>query len=194
MKTILLSCSLAFIVSAALVFGGIQPPAQQARAETAVSKAPQAPEKQEMVNDPTLQPTAQIDVPAPVQAPIQPTARQQQMKDAGIAEDQWDAAENIITRESGWCTMKWEGEFGACPSYHGVPGTGGYGLCQSTPGNKMASEGDGWETDPIKQLQWCNKYAQQYGGWNQAKIFRDCTGWCYSPRTNTTVFKRTTWF
>lgn len=194
MKTILLSCSLALIIAVTLVFGGIEPPAQQAHAETTVSKALQEPEKTKTVNEPSPTPTAPVTINTPVPEPIQLTDRQQVMKDAGIAEDQWASAENIINLESGWCPTKWEGEYGACPTYHGIPGSGGYGLCQSTPAGKMAVEGEGWETDTVKQLQWCNSYAQGYGGWNQAKAFRDCTGYCFSPRTNSTVFKRTTWF
>ncbi len=47
--------------------------------------------------------------------------------------------------------------------------SGAYGLCQSLPGNKMASAGADWATNPTTQLAWCNSYAiARYGGWPQA--------------------------
>ena len=47
----------------------------------------------------------------------------------------------------------------------------GYGLCQATPGYKMASAGSDWETNPITQLRWCNSYADNtYGSWYNAYI------------------------
>ncbi|MEI9914097.1 MAG: hypothetical protein WDN66_03915 [Candidatus Saccharibacteria bacterium] len=47
----------------------------------------------------------------------------------------------------------------------------GYGLCQATPGYKMASAGSDWATDPITQLKWCNGYAvSRYGGWYNAYV------------------------
>ncbi|MGI0134660.1 MAG: lytic transglycosylase domain-containing protein, partial [Candidatus Micrarchaeaceae archaeon] len=60
--------------------------------------------------------------------------------------------------------------YGGCPAYAGyVPGYGGYGLCQATPGIKMSSAGSGWATNPVTQLLWCSGYAQsRYGGWYNA--------------------------
>ncbi|MET1033255.1 MAG: ubiquitin-like domain-containing protein [Candidatus Saccharimonadales bacterium] len=108
------------------------------------------------------------------------------MAAAGIASSDYAYADYIITRESGWCHTKWQGEFGNCPAYHGTPtsaGTG-YGLCQSTPGYKMASAGADWGNNPITQLKWCDGYAKgrtfgSYGkGWYAAyRYWQDNSHW-----------------
>jgi hypothetical protein len=90
---------------------------------------------------------------------------------AGISPDQYQYADYIISHESGWCTTKWQGQYGTCPVYHGTPTSPyvGYGLCQATPGYKMASAGDDWATNPITQLKWCTGYANgRYGSWYNA--------------------------
>ncbi len=92
---------------------------------------------------------------------------------AGIAPSDYQYADYIISHESGWCPTKWQGEYGGCPVYHGTPTSPyvGYGLCQSTPGSKMAAAGADWATNPITQLEWCNSYAvNKYGGWYNAYI------------------------
>lgn len=88
---------------------------------------------------------------------------------AGISPSDYTYADYIISHESGWCPTKAQGEH-YCPS---VPDnqftSGGYGLCQATPGSKMASAGADWATNPITQLKWCSGYAQsRYGGWYAA--------------------------
>lgn len=89
---------------------------------------------------------------------------------AGIAPGDYQYADYIISHESGWCPTKAQGQWGGCPPYAGyVPATGGYGLCQSTPGSKMASAGADWATNPVTQLRWCSGYAKsRYGGWAAA--------------------------
>lgn len=92
---------------------------------------------------------------------------------AGISADQYQYADYIISHESGWCPTKWQGEVGTCPVYHGAPTSSytGYGLCQATPGYKMASAGDDWATNPITQLKWCTGYANgRYGSWYNAYL------------------------
>ncbi len=86
---------------------------------------------------------------------------------AGIAPGDYQYADYIISHESGWCPTKAQGQYGSCPPYAGsVPSYGGYGLCQSTPGNKMASAGADWATNPVTQLRWCSNYAaSRHGGW-----------------------------
>ena len=88
---------------------------------------------------------------------------------AGISPSDYQYADYIISHESGWCPTKAQGE-GYCPAIPDNPMTPyGYGLCQATPGYKMASAGSDWETNPITQLEWCNGYAQShYGGWYNA--------------------------
>lgn len=95
------------------------------------------------------------------------------MARAGIAPSQYQYADYIISNESGWCPTKWQGEYGGCPSYHGAPASPyvGYGLCQATPGYKMASAGSDWATNPITQLEWCTGYANsRYGSWYNAYL------------------------
>lgn len=89
---------------------------------------------------------------------------------AGIAPSEYAAADYIISHESGWCPTKAQGQWGGCPPFSGyVPSGGGYGLCQATPGSKMASAGADWATNPVTQLRWCTGYAKsRYGGWNAA--------------------------
>jgi hypothetical protein len=89
---------------------------------------------------------------------------------AGIAPGDYNYADYIISRESGWCPTKAQGQYGGCPPFSGsVPSYGGYGLCQSTPGGKMASAGADWATNPVTQLRWCSGYAHsRYGSWGAA--------------------------
>lgn len=89
---------------------------------------------------------------------------------AGISPGDYNYVDYIISRESGWCPTKAQGQYGGCPPYSGsVPTYGGYGLCQSTPPQKMASAGADWATNPVTQLKWCNGYAlSRYGSWAAA--------------------------
>ncbi len=99
----------------------------------------------------------------------------QLMAAAGISSSDYPYVNYIISRESGWCWLKWQGQVGYCPSYFEAlhpPDSGyGYGLCQSTPGSKMASAGSDWQTNPITQLRWCSGYSNRYGGWAGAYEF-----------------------
>lgn len=91
------------------------------------------------------------------------------MAAAGISPGDFAYANYIISHESGWCWLKWQGQVGYCPTTYVAlhpPDAGyGYGLCQSTPGSKMATAGSDWQTNPITQLRWCSGYASRYGGW-----------------------------
>ncbi len=88
---------------------------------------------------------------------------------AGIAASDYDYVDYIVSHESGWCPTKAQGEHD-CPAVPDNPNTpNGYGLCQSTPGYKMASAGSDWQTNPVTQLRWCSGYAQgRYGSWGAA--------------------------
>jgi uncharacterized protein YabE (DUF348 family) len=125
--------------------------------------------------------------------------REQLMRIAGIPESEFASVNYIIGQESGWCATKWQGQYGRCPEFYEElhdPNDSryGYGLCQSTPGIKMASIAEDWQTNAVAQLQWCYNYMKGYGSANAAADFKLCLGECYSPRTKTTVFKKTTWF
>lgn len=101
---------------------------------------------------------------------------------AGISPGDYSYVNYIVSHESGWCPTKWQGEYGYCPAgFSQVYSNGsliGYGLCQSTPPNKMASFGSDWQTNPITQLEWCNWYANtKYHGWYNAYIFWSNNGY-----------------
>ncbi len=89
---------------------------------------------------------------------------------AGISSSDYAYVNYIVSRESGWCHTKWQGQAGYCPAYYeerySPSSLRGYGLCQSTPAIKMASQGSDWATNPVTQLKWCSWYANtRHGGW-----------------------------
>jgi uncharacterized protein YabE (DUF348 family) len=91
---------------------------------------------------------------------------------AGISPGDYNYVDYIVSHESGWCPTKAQGEH-YCPA---VPDnqytSAGYGLCQATPGTKMASAGADWGTNPVTQLRWCSGYATgHYGSWAAAYNF-----------------------
>jgi len=95
------------------------------------------------------------------------------MAAAGIAPGDYAYVNYIISRESGWCPTKWQGQIGYCPAYytdlHPIDSGYGFGLCQSTPAKKMATAGADWQTNPVTQLRWCSNYAVgRYGSWKAA--------------------------
>lgn len=99
------------------------------------------------------------------------------MASAGISPSDYVYADYIISRESGWCPTKWQGEYGVCNPYHGAPTSIGYGLCQATPPQKMGTAGGDWATNPVTQLKWCTGYAQRYGGWSGAYSWWQTNHW-----------------
>lgn len=82
------------------------------------------------------------------------------MKEAGINESDYEYVNYIVEHESNWRVDATNASSGA------------YGLPQSLPGNKMASAGDDWRTNPVTQLKWANQYAKdRYGSWQKAYEF-----------------------
>lgn len=111
-----------------------------------------------------------------ISAPVYSGSHEDWMAAAGISPSDYGYVDYIISHESGWCATKWEGEYGYCPGVvEDHYGLGldvdfsltykGYGVCQSTPGNKMAIAGSDWQTNPVTQLKWCTMHAAQFGGW-----------------------------
>ena len=93
------------------------------------------------------------------------------MGEAGISASDLQYVNYIISRESGWCATKLQGQPGYCPPSppDSIPSYLGYGLGQATPGSKMSASGSDWETNPVTQLGWCNGYAlARYGSWSAA--------------------------
>jgi hypothetical protein len=67
---------------------------------------------------------------------------------------------NIWTRESGWVYTATN------------PISGAYGIPQALPGDKMASAGPNWQTDPTTQIKWGLGYIQStYGD--------PCSAWAF---------------
>ena len=70
----------------------------------------------------------------------------------GWTEEDYNAWVQIINHESSWRVNAEN------PKSHA------YGLCQSLPGNKMASAGSDWRTNYKTQLNWCASYIKgRYG-------------------------------
>lgn len=89
------------------------------------------------------------------------------MAAAGISPSDFGYVNYIVGRESGWGVTKYN-----------YAGSGAYGLCQALPGDKMASAGSDWRTNPITQLKWCNSYAiGRYGSWASAYSFWLANHW-----------------
>ncbi len=80
--------------------------------------------------------------------------------------DQFSCVNKIFTQESQW---KWNAT---------NPTSGAYGIPQSLPANKMASEGDDWKTNPATQIKWGLKYIKErYGTPCAAWAFKRGAGW-----------------
>jgi hypothetical protein len=71
---------------------------------------------------------------------------------------QWGCLLDLWNRESGWI-------------YDAENASGAYGIPQALPGDKMASAGSDWATDPTTQIKWGLGYIKQVyvtpcGAWN----------------------------
>ena len=71
---------------------------------------------------------------------------------------QWTCLLNLWNRESGWV-------------YDAENASGAYGIPQALPGDKMASAGADWQTNPATQIKWGLGYITQVygtpcGAWN----------------------------
>lgn len=88
------------------------------------------------------------------------------MEQAGIPKSWYEDLNWIINHESGWRVNATN------------PGSGAYGIPQSLPGNKMASAGKDWRTNPITQLKWMHSYVKgRYGNASNAKHFWQTHNW-----------------
>jgi hypothetical protein len=70
----------------------------------------------------------------------------------GWGADQFQCLDSLWTKESGW-------DYTAAN-----PSSGAYGIPQSLPGNKMASHGADWQTNPVTQISWGLDYISQVYG------------------------------
>ncbi len=86
--------------------------------------------------------------------------------DAGWGLGEFSCLESLWDRESGW------NETAANPS------SGAYGIPQSLPGDKMASHGGDWRTNPATQIAWGLDYIEgRYGSPCGAWSHSESNGW-----------------
>lgn len=84
------------------------------------------------------------------------------MAAAGIPENEWGAADALISRESGWNPDAVNASSGAC------------GLVQALPCSKIPGQ---WN-NPVDALRWGTGYVNaRYGGWNGALAHSNANGW-----------------
>ena len=85
--------------------------------------------------------------------------------DSGFGIDQMPCLDKLWTKESGWN-----------PSADN-PTSSAYGIPQALPGEKMASAGADWATNPATQIKWGLGYiAEVYGS--------PCSAWAHSQANN----------
>ncbi|GAA1917844.1 hypothetical protein GCM10009737_19110 [Nocardioides lentus] len=83
----------------------------------------------------------------------------------GFSSDQFGCLDSLWTKESGWSVTA------------DNPTSSAYGIPQSLPGEKMASEGADWATNPETQIRWGLGYiADRYGS--------PCGAWGHSVANN----------
>jgi len=86
--------------------------------------------------------------------------------DRGWGGSQFQCLDRLWTKESGW---KWHAD---------NPTSSAYGIPQSLPGEKMASAGADWATNPVTQIRWGLGYIRdRYGSACSAESFKQGNGW-----------------
>jgi len=84
------------------------------------------------------------------------------LADYGWSEDQFSCLDSLWTRESNW-------------NYRAEnPSSGAYGIPQALPGDKMASAGADWRTNPATQIEWglgyiSDVYGTPCGAWGHSQ-------------------------
>jgi hypothetical protein len=91
---------------------------------------------------------------------------QQMLSDRGMGSDQFSCLVSLWNRESGWRVNAYNA------------GSGAQGIPQALPGNKMASAGADWETNPATQITWglgyiTGRYGTPCGAWAHS----ESNGW-----------------
>lgn len=88
--------------------------------------------------------------------------REQWLKDAGVPYEEWPAAKELISRESGWRPDAVNSSSGACSLVQALP-------CSKIPGD--------W-SDPVNAIRWGNQYViNRYGGWPGALAHSHLKNW-----------------
>lgn len=119
--------------------------------------------------------TSEVYVPPPVAAapaagvPDPGTAQAvafEMLQSMGWGQDQFDCLVALWNRESGWNV------------YAHNASSGAYGIPQALPGEKMASAGADWATNPATQIAWglsyiAGRYGTPCGAWEHSEL----NGW-----------------
>jgi hypothetical protein len=84
------------------------------------------------------------------------------VKARGWGDDQFACLQALWNKESGWRVNAYNA------------GSGAYGIPQALPGNKMASVGADWETNPATQITWGlgyigSRYGDPCGAWGSSQ-------------------------
>lgn len=88
------------------------------------------------------------------------------LSEFGFGIEQMPPLDSLWSHESGWNHTA------------SNPSTGAYGIPQALPGDKMASAGDDWETNPATQIRWGLGYIKdRYGSPQAAWDFFQANGW-----------------
>ena len=84
----------------------------------------------------------------------------------GWKEDQFSCLDKLWTKESGWRVTA------------DNPTSSAYGIAQALPGNRMASYGSDWRTNPVVQIKWGLDYIEdRYGSPCEAWSHSKAVGW-----------------
>jgi hypothetical protein len=86
------------------------------------------------------------------------------MLKAGFKIDQFPCLDKLWKKESGWNHKA------------ANPSSGAFGIPQSLPGSKMASEGSDWKTNPATQIKWGLGYIE-------GRYDTPCSAWSHSQNT-----------
>jgi hypothetical protein len=85
--------------------------------------------------------------------------------DHGWKSDQFSCLDKLWTKESGWRVSA------------ANPSSSAYGIPQALPGNRMATYGADWRTNPVTQIKWGRDYIESaYGS--------PCSAWAHSVAMN----------
>jgi hypothetical protein len=103
---------------------------------------------------------------APAEPPMTPPGSPREYALSLVGSAQFACLDPLWERESGW------------NAYAKNPGSGAYGIPQSLPGDKMASAGPDWQTDPDTQVRWGVSYIDSiYGSPCAAWQHEETDGW-----------------
>ncbi|WP_202977014.1 lytic transglycosylase domain-containing protein [Ornithinimicrobium flavum] len=136
--------------------------AEQAASRSAERPAPQPQPQPQPAPEPAPEPEPE---PAPVYSGDSRGIAQSMLGSYGWGMDQWSCLDSLWQKESGWNHLAMN------------PSSGAYGIPQSLPGNKMATAGADWQTNPATQIRWGLGYISgRYG--------TPCAAWAHSQRVN----------